>query len=307
MKLSVVATLYRSQSTLPEFYRRASAAALAVTSDYEIILVNDGSPDDSLAQAKTLAQQDPHVVVVDLSRNFGHHKAMMTGLAHTQGDYVFLLDSDLEEPPELLAAFWNDLQAEDGLDVIYGVQRSRKGGVVERLSGVYYDIFNLLSAVKVEKNVSVIRLMTRRYVNSLLQHREAEPIFIGLAALTGYRQRSYSFDKTSKGESSYSFARKLDMLANSIASFSNRPLTLIFYLGLFMTASAMLAVMFFVGAHFMHDTVVSGWTSLIVSLWLLGGIIVLSLGVIGIYLAKIFNEVKNRPYTVVRDIYRGDT
>jgi len=305
MKLSIVSTLYKSAPYLEEFHQRVSAAASAITSDYEIIYVNDGSPDDSLARAKSL--HDPHVVVVDLSRNFGHHKAMMTGIAHTKGEYVFLIDCDLEEPPELLAQFWQSLQNDKDIDVVYGVQRARKGGVFERISGgLYYTLFNALSAIKIEKNMSVVRLMTRRYVDNLVQHREHELVFVGLAALTGYKQASIPFDKASKGESSYNLMRKLNMVTNSIVAFSSRPLHYIFYLGLLITAFSALLVVYFLFNYLVHGSEVGGYTSLIVSLWTLGGLMLLALGVIGIYLSKMFIEVKDRPYTIVRGIHRGD-
>jgi putative glycosyltransferase len=305
MKLSIVTTLYRSAPHIAEFHRRMSEAALAVTDDYEIIYVNDGSPDDSLALVKQLA--DTHVVIVDLSRNFGHHKAMMTGLAHSTGEFVFLIDSDLEEPPELLGEFWQARANDAATDVFYGVQRSRKGGRFERLTGsIYYSVFNALSHIKIERNMSVVRLMTRRYVNQLITHRERELVFVGLAALTGYQQKSIVFDKASKGESSYSLLRKLDLAANSVVAFSNRPLNFIFYLGVCITTLAMLFVAYNIFHYFAYGSGVSGYTSLIVSVWVLGGLILSSLGVIGIYLAKMFIEVKDRPYTIVREIYRGD-
>jgi putative glycosyltransferase len=138
MKLSIVATLYQSAPYIPEFLRRAAASASElVGDDYEIVLVNDGSPDDSLAVAVAATAQDPHLRVVDLSRNFGHHKAMMTGLAHARGELVYLLDSDLEEEPEWLARFAARLRELD-CDVVYGVQVTRKGEWFERWSGQLY-------------------------------------------------------------------------------------------------------------------------------------------------------------------------
>src|SRR4051812_8506243 len=134
MRLSIVTTLYRSAGSLAEFHRRVSRAAAALTGSYEIILVNDGSPDESLQIALNILKTDRLVRIVDLSRNFGHHKAMMTGLSYARGELVFLIDSDLEEEPELLAAFDGTLQSQSA-DVVYGVQESRKGGIFERLSG----------------------------------------------------------------------------------------------------------------------------------------------------------------------------
>ena len=153
MRLSVVATLYRSSRTLDAFYARVSSAAAALTGEYELVLVNDGSPDDSLDVALQLLSRDARVRVVDLARNFGHHKAMMTGLAHARGELVFLIDSDLEEEPELLGAFHDTLRASDA-DVVYGVQATRRGGLFERVSGwVFFKLFNVLSDVPIPVNV----------------------------------------------------------------------------------------------------------------------------------------------------------
>jgi len=306
MQLSIVTTLYRSSSWLKEFYRRAVATAETITTDFEIILVNDGSPDDALDVAIALHDSDKRVVIIDLSRNFGHHKAIMTGLANARGERVFLIDCDLEEQPELLGEFWQKM-SERNADVIYGVQRSRKGGFVERVTGgLYYDVFNFLSDTKIIKNMSVVRLMTRRYVDSLIQHREQELVFAGLAALTGYTQEPLEFVKLSRGDTNYDLGKKINMVANSIASFSNKPLIYIFHLGLLLTISSVILVMFYLLRYIWFGNSISGWTSLIVSLWTLGGLILLSLGVIGIYLAKMFVEVKDRPYTIIRSIYRSE-
>ena len=147
MKLSIVTTLYYSAPYLQEFYARIKQAAETITDDYEIILVNDGSPDQSLETAVFLYNHDPHVKVIDLSRNFGHHKAAMTGLAHAVGELVFQIDVDLEEEPELLTKFYEIFEASDA-DAVYGVQDKRKGGLVERATGwLFYTVFNLLSVL----------------------------------------------------------------------------------------------------------------------------------------------------------------
>ncbi len=190
MKLSVVATLYQSSPYLTEFYERASAAARQlVGDDYEIVLVNDGSPDDSLDRAVQLSRKDSHVVVVDLSRNFGHHKAMMTGLSHALGEKVFLIDSDLEESPEWLMEFNAKLEADASLDVVFGFQENRKGNSFERLSGaMFWSLINRLSGLSLKANVVTARLMSRRYVETLLRHEEREVFMAGLWQIAGYNQ-----------------------------------------------------------------------------------------------------------------------
>ena len=158
MKLSIVATLYQSAPYINEFHERASASAKRmVGDDYEIVLVNDGSPDNSLDLAIRLTEKDSHTVVVDLSRNFGHHKAMMTGLAQAKGELVFLIDSDLEEEPEWLVAFVEKM-SKDHSDVVYGVQDKRKGGLFEQITGwVFYRVFRLLTGIAQPDNIVTAR------------------------------------------------------------------------------------------------------------------------------------------------------
>lgn len=224
MKLSIVATMYQSAPHLLEFHHRASEAARKlVADDYEIVLVNDGSPDESMKMARQLVARDAHVVVVDLSRNFGHHKAMMTGLAHAKGERIFLIDSDLEEAPEWLLNFAH-IMTQRSCDVVYGVQEQRKGSWFERTSGrLFYWLLNRLSGDDLPQNVVTARLMTRRYVNALLLHREREVFIVGLWHLTGFEQVAEIVGKTSSSQTSYTLRKKLSLMVNAITSFSNAP------------------------------------------------------------------------------------
>lgn len=304
MKLSIVSTLYQSAPHLEEFYARVSRAAKhLVGDDYEIVLVNDGSPDDSLSIAVGLSDADAHVIVVDLSRNFGHHKAMMTGLDHARGDLVFLIDCDLEEEPELLKSFHEALKA-GGHDVVYGVQSQRKGNWFERSTGnLFYTIFNTLSGIELPKNLITARLMSARYVNALLLHKEREITIAALWQITGFDQKAYTVEKLSSSPTTYSMQRKVSMMANAITSFSNAPLVMIFNIGLIISFTAMFYIAYLIFNWAFFARPLSGWTSLMGSIWLLGGMIISFIGVIGLYLAKIFTETKQRPYTIVRQVY----
>lgn len=304
MKLSIVATLYRSAPFVAEFHRRATDAAVAFAgADYEIVLVNDGSPDESLQIAAGLAKSDPHVLVVDLSRNFGHHKAMMAGLDHASGDFVFLIDSDLEEEPEWLAAFAGALAA-GGHDVVFGEQITRKGGWFERVSGeIFYRVFNLLANIDHPRNLTTARLMTRRYVDALLQHRERELVISCLWVITGFSQQAHPVKKLSRGGTSYSVARRLSHVVNAMTSFSETPLYLIFYCGLAIFSTSLLYAVYLVVWRFFVPAAADGWTSVMVSIWLLGGLMISFVGIIGVYLAKVFSETKQRPYVIVRAIH----
>ena len=303
MKLSIVTTLYKSSAYITEFYDRATRVAAAVTSDYELVFVNDGSPDDALEKAVALHRRDTHVRVLDLSRNFGHHKAMMTGIEHARGDLVFLLDVDLEEQPEWLDEFRRVME-QTGADVVYGVQTRRKGGAFERLSGtIFYKGFNALLDHPIPENSVTARLMTRRYVDSLITHRDREMTMAPLWAMTGYEQVPVGVEKKSRGETSYGVRRRIAALVDNITSFSNRPLVYIFYLGSFIMFASACAAAVLIWKTEHGEVGVPGWPTLIVSIWFLGGITIFCLGVIGVYLSKIFTETKDRPYTIVRADY----
>jgi len=303
MKLSIVTTLYKSSPYVREFYERATRVAAALTQDYELLFVNDGSPDDACEQAVALHRIDTHVRVLDLSRKFGHHKAMMTGLQHARGELIFLLDVDLEEQPEWLTQFHTTLK-ETGADSVYGVQTRRKGGWFERFAGsVYYKSFNVWLEHPVPENAVTARLMTRRYVDSLVKHRDREMTMAPLWVMTGYQQAAVTVEKKSRGVTSYSVRHRIAALVDNVTSFSNRPLVYIFYLGTFIMLVSGAYGLWLIWRTTHGEVGVPGWPTLIVSVWFLGGITIFCLGVIGVYLSKVFTETKDRPYTIVRAEY----
>jgi putative glycosyltransferase len=304
MKLSIVATLFHSSAHIEEFCARASGAARTLAGgDYQIVLVNDGSPDNSLDIAVRLACNDAHIAVVDLSRNFGHHRAMMCGLAHASGERVFLIDSDLEEEPECLLQFNAEMEQAE-CDVVYGVQTQRKGGFVERWTGtLYWKIINRLSGLSLPANILTARLMSRRYVDALLQHKERELFIAGIWHITGFDQRPLTAVKHDKGQSTYNLRRKISLLVNSVVSFSNVPLIGIFYFGALIFIGALVYTGFLLTNWLFFSGTLAGWTSVMASIWLLGGLVISFMGVIGIYVSKIYSETKQRPYAIVRKIY----
>jgi len=301
--LSIVTSMYRSAQFLSDFHARCTAAARALTGDYEIVLVNDGSPDESLRIALELHARDAHVRVIDLSRNFGHHKALMTGLAHARGELVFLIDCDLEEDPAWLSRF-HDTMTTSGADVVFGVQEARKGGWVERTAGqIFFSVFNRMLTHPIPVNVVTARLMTSRYVKALVSHRERELCLAGLWAITGFEQQPISVRKGDRGESTYTVRTRISALANAITSFSNRPLVYIFQIGVAVMGLSVAAGAILLYKSLSGEIGVPGWASIMVSIWFLGGLIIFCIGVIGMYLAKIFTEIKQRPYTIVRAEY----
>jgi putative glycosyltransferase len=302
MNISVVTTLYKSAPYIREFVERTQAELQKVSGEHEIIMVDDGSPDDSLQVALALMDREPRIRVVELSRNFGHHKAMMTGLEHARGDVVFLIDIDLEEPPELLGPFLAKLRDED-LDVVYGFQKERKGRALEKFGGhLAWKFLDFLLPVKVPHNHSTVRIMTRDYVQALVLHKEHKTAIGGLWVLTGFRQKGVAFDKGVREGTSYTFGHRLVMLLDSVTSFSELPLYFIFYVGCAVIfLSAVFAVYLIIRR--LNGYIAEGWVSTIVSIAFFGGLTVFSIGVVGLYISRIFIETKARPYTVIRRIH----
>ena len=227
----------------------------------------------------------------------------MTGLAHAKGELVFLIDSDLEEEPEWLEAFAQQMK-QDSCDVVYGVQERRKGNWFERWSGQwFYRFFKALTGLALPENVVTTRLMSRRYVDALLCHQEREVFMAGLWHITGFDQRPQVIKKHHTSETTYTFRRKMSLLVNSVTSFSNAPLVSIFYIGVAISLFALAYIVYLVTHWLFLAKPMSGWTSVMASIWLLGGMVISFIGVVGIYLSKIFSETKQRPYTIVRQIY----
>ncbi len=308
MKLSIVTTLYCSSPYIAEFYRRVVAAADQVVSSYELIFVDDGSPDDSLSIVIDIAKKDDRVKVIELSKNFGHHKAMLAGLEGSVGERVFLVDCDLEEPPESLIEFWDEIESNEGVDIVYGVNsESKEGSIAKRLaSSAFYSVFNFFSYVKIPDNELVARLMTARYVKSLLSYCERDVFIPGIWADVGFNRSTVTVLKTFDGNSSYSLKKRLSMASDAVTSFSTKPLVYIFYFGLAMFLFSALTILYLIIRKLFFGTMLGGWTSLLASTYLIGGAIILSVGVIGVYVSRIFTEVKQRPRHIVKKVYRFD-
>ncbi|MGK0186239.1 MAG: putative glycosyltransferase [Verrucomicrobiales bacterium] len=313
MKLSIVATLYRSSSFIEEFCTRVTAAAAAIPeigNDYEIILVNDGSPDDSLAIALAEREKDDRVVVVDLSRNFGHHKAILAGLHQSRGDFVFLLDVDLEDQPEWLINFWRELtDSSPTPDVVFGLQSKRSGGTVIAFGGwLYYKTFNKISEIEVPESPTTARLMRRQYVDAVCNIQESNVYLAASFAWAGFRQLGIPVEIVhNENRSAYTFYKSLQLLITSITSFSSAPLKFISASGILISFFALSLGTYYTARKLIEpESVAPGFTSIIVSIWLVGGIILVQLGVVGYYLSRLYQEVKKRPQFLIKAVHRNE-
>lgn len=309
MRFSIVTTLYNTSDYLEDFMVRCQSLLpkLPIES-FEYILVDDGSRVDQIEKAKSICKKFNNVFLVCLSRNFGHHPAILKGLEQSSGDLVFLIDSDLEEDPADCLKLFDEFKTSQA-DVVFGYQERRRGGVLERASGyIFYFLMRNLMKIDISENLMTSRLMSRRYVNALLSYSESQINFSGLALLTGFRQTSIPLKKLRLRETSYSFSKKITLLVDAITSFSSTPLKLIFGVGFLIFSVASTVISFLAVRLLIGGSPASGWVSLIVSIWFLGGLIMLSLGILGIYISRIFMETKNRPRTIVKEllVFKGE-
>lgn len=307
MKISVVSTLYKSKRFLPQFIDEILIALQKTGCDsHEIIFVNDGSPDDSLLYLLERKKEISALKIIDLSRNFGHHYAMQVGLQEASGDYVFLIDNDLETPPSVLVDFFEEMKNDADLDVVYGYQETRKGTIMERISGsLFWIMINKLSDTKIPHNILTERLMTKQYVESLLRLEDANLFLGGMMYWVGFKQKGLPIKKgIREGASTYSMKRRLELMLQATTSFSGKPLEWLFYFGLLISFSSFLFITFLVGQKIMYrDEVQLGWTSIIAVNVLILGIIATFLGIIGIYIYKIFKQVQGRPNAIIKKKY----
>jgi putative glycosyltransferase len=304
--LSVVTTVYRSERFLSAFIDEiVQAIEQAGFEDYEIIFVDDGSPDQSREKLLNARVGNPNIKVLDLSRNFGHHKAVLAGLSHAKGRWVFIIDCDLEVRPGELSRFVKCLR-DTGADVVYGVQEMRKGAAIERIGGaIFWRLFNKLSDTQVPENVLSERLMTRRYVDALLSLGDRNVFLGGMMYWSGFRQVGLTLQKgLREGPSTYSIRKRLSLLVEAVTSFSTVPLKLVLFVGLAVTLLAALGAALLLARKIVHpDAVLAGFTSIMVVTIGMAGVIITVLGIIGLYIARIYTQAQNRPLFIVRDYH----
>jgi dolichol-phosphate mannosyltransferase len=304
--LSIVAPCCNEQDCLPEFHRQATdAARAAVGDDYEIILVNDGSRDDTLAVMRALAATDPRVIAINLSRNFGHQKALSAGLHFARGDRVLAIDADLQDPPALLGEMMARMDA--GADVVYGQRRARAGETAFKrgTAALFYRLLRRLTEIDIPADTGDFRLMNRRTVDIFKSMPEQFCFIRGLISWIGLRQAPVLYDRDPRyaGETSYPLRKMIAFAIDAITGFSVVPLRFVSWVGL--AASAASLVMFaYTIVQWARGATVAGWTSLAALILIIGGLQLLFLGVLGEYVGRIYMEGKRRPLFVVSDIHR---
>jgi glycosyltransferase involved in cell wall biosynthesis len=303
--VSVVVPVFNEREVIDAFYERCTAALEAIESvDHELLFVEDGGSDGTYERLVELADADPRVRIIKFSRNFGHQIAITAGIDHARGDAVVVIDADLQDPPEVIADFvrkWNE-----GYDVVYGVRASREGETQAKLltARFFYRTLRRFTSIEIPVDVGDFRLMSARATAQFRQLREKDRFVRGLVSWLGFKQIGvpYSRDSRAAGETKYPYRKMVKFALDGITSFSNVPLKLATWLGYF----ASLLAFIYLASVFVQKLLghtVQGWATIMVALLFMGGVQLVSLGIIGEYIGRIFNEIKPRPMYIVDTIY----
>src|SRR5438067_3314726 len=307
--LSIVVPCFNEEACLAALHERLTAAARKTAGeDYEIVLVNDGSRDESWAIMRQLAAGDPHVVAINLSRNHGHQLALTAGLDLCGGDHVLIIDADLQDPPELLPAMLQALR-ESGADVVYGVRRSRAGETAFKRATAhgFYRLLSRATEVDIPLDAGDFRLMSRRALDALLAMPEQARFIRGMVAWIGFKQVPLAYDREERfaGATKYPLKKMMRFAFDAITGFSSAPLKLASHAGLALSVGSVLLILYIAYAWLAGQNI-QGWTSLMLVVVVLGAVQMFVLALMGEYIGRLYNEAKRRPLYIVQEVAGGE-
>jgi polyisoprenyl-phosphate glycosyltransferase len=302
-KISVIIPCYNCADCLAELHKRLVLCLEQITVEFEIIFVNDASPAKDWLIIKELTDKDSRVVGLNLSRNFGQHYAITAGLDYCNGDWIVVMDGDLQDKPEEINKFFE--KTAEGYDIVVGKRENRKDSFIVKLtSKLFYMVFNYLTEQKLDNKVANFGIYSRRVIDNVKKLRELDRSFGLLVTLVGFPRLEIDVDHSyrANGESSYSFRSRLKLAVDHILSHSNKPLILAVQTGFIISSLSLFYAFWLIIRYFINSHVADGWTSLMVSLFFLSGLIIVVVGMVGLYIGKIYSEVKNRPLYIVKEI-----
>jgi dolichol-phosphate mannosyltransferase len=306
--ISVVSPVYLGERLVEPLVQRLREQIAPISEDFEIILVEDGSPDSSWTAIERVSGHEPRVRGIKLSRNFGQHRAITAGLDHTRGEWVVVMDCDLQDRPEEIPALYQ--RAQDGYDVVLARRALRQDNAFKRVSSaMFYRVLSYLTGVEQDPLVANFGMYSQRVIRVLTEDmRENIRFFPMMVRWLGFNVTSIevTHGESARGQSSYTLGKLLDLAFNIMLTFSDKPLRLTVRLGLIITAAAFVYGLYAIYQMLNGKIEVMGWTSIIVSVWFLAGFIIFVLGVIGLYLGRTFEEVKGRPIYVVQQTTDAD-
>lgn len=300
--ISLVIPIYNEELLIEKLFQRTTNALQAITDDFEIVCVDDGSSDSSLEKMRYCHRKDPRFKVLVLSRNFGHQAAYTAGLSYAKGDYIAMMDGDLQDPPELLSEMYGKLISE-GYDVIHGKRTDRQEQWGKKLLiRLFHYIFKNFSRIEDVNNVGNFSIMNRRALEAFLSLKEKNRYLPGLRFFIGFRQGfvHYSRPDRADGEAKMRFRKLVSLAVDAVFSFSNLPIKLCLYTGLFGMVLFFLAGIYTIVSKII-GTAIPGWSSIVLSIYFLGSVQLVFMGIVGEYLFKVYKEVQNRPIFIVRE------
>lgn len=299
--ISVIIPIYNEEQVIPELYNRIQKTVARISENYELIFVNDGSKDHSLAEVWKLTKQDARVFYINFSRNFGHQIAVTAGLDTCRGQAVVVIDGDLQDPPELIADLYT--RYKEGYDVVYAKRAERKGeSLFKKMTAkFFYRILKRLTSIHIPLDTGDYRLIDQKVVQYLKQMPEQNKFLRGQIAWLGFRQTEVLFNRDERkyGKTGYSFNKMLHFAMDGITSFSDIPIRLVTRLGFAISFISFIIILYAIYSHFILEKTITGWTSLIISSMFIGGIQLLSIGIIGEYIGRINKNVINRPLYII--------
>ena len=295
--LSIIIPVLNEAESIPTLYDQLQSVC---KNNYEIIFVDDGSTDNTLQQIQTIALKDKQVKCISLSRNFGHQNALMAGMEYASGDYIIIMDGDLQHPPALIPAMIKQLNAGFDLVVTKRNKTNNAGWLKNTTAAVFYSFINAISDTRIEEGVADFKAFNRKVLNSILQFKERELFLRGIFSWIGFQSTTIAFDAPARqfGKTKYSFAKMLRFALKGTTSFSFKPLRIALLIGSIISLAAFAFGIFALVAYFKGNTV-PGWASLIIAVMFLGGTQLLAIGLLGEYIASLFTETKARPLYLV--------
>jgi dolichol-phosphate mannosyltransferase len=302
-ELSVIIPVFNEQEIIPELYERIKNSVLQITQNYELIFINDGSKDNTLLELLKLTRTDDRVFYLNFSRNFGHQIAVTAGMDACRGKAVIIIDGDLQDPPELIPELYH--KHKEGFEVVYAQRAERKGeSYFKKITAkLFYRLLQKITSIDIPVDTGDFRLIDRKVVDYLKQMPEQNKFLRGQIAWLGFRQTHVLFSRDIRkyGKTGYPFSKMLHFAMDGITSFSDKPLLLVSKLGFFFSFIAFIVILYAVFSHFVLDRTITGWTSLIISSMFIGGVQLISIGIIGEYISRINKNVLNRPLYIVEN------
>ena len=301
--ISVVSPVYKAELIVDELVKRLTTELSQITDNYEILLVEDGGPDNSWQKIEEHCKKDKHIVGIKLSRNFGQHHAITAGLDHCKGEWVIVMDCDLQDRPEEIGNLFK--KAQEGYDIVYARRAQRHDHFFKKqASKLYGRIFKWLSGIRIDKTIANFGIYNRKVIDSILKLREPMRDFGPMIIWVGFIATSIDVTHASRfeGKSSYSFNKLVNLAISTILAYSDKPLRLTVKVGIFISLLSFLFAFYNLYEYFAGHITQPGYTTLILSVWILGGLIIFSLGVVGLYISKIFETVKNRPLYIIEKL-----